>query len=112
MPHQYGYSQDIICTGRIDQNWNGLNKLLNEADIIHIKDERGFFDGSNEIPKHLFDKLKGKTPIIYTGYGGLLRRFQNDKIFLKYITRMNKGNKIVVKILYKKNIKIYFNCFW
>jgi hypothetical protein len=84
-PHPYGYPQDIICTGQIDKNWNGLNRLLNEADLIHLKDETGFFDGSNKIPGHLFDELKGKTPIIYTAYGGMLRQNQNNKNFIDYL---------------------------
>ncbi len=81
-PHQYGYSNDLIIPSPyLDPE--GINTLIEEADIIHIKDETGFFLHTNDMPPQLF-KRSGK-PIVYTAYGGYMRKYRNDMRFRKFV---------------------------
>ncbi|WP_019170627.1 glycosyltransferase [Pseudaminobacter salicylatoxidans] len=60
-----------------------FQELVDEADIIHIKDEIGFFVGNNRLDKSIFNK-SGK-PRIYTAYGGQMRKYQSNEAFREYV---------------------------
>ncbi len=83
--HQYGYQLDLVSTGRYDNNWVPLSTMLEEADILHIKDEIGFLDGSNGIPVSLMEKTKKRIPVVYTAYGGIARKLQVENEFRNHL---------------------------
>jgi glycosyltransferase involved in cell wall biosynthesis len=60
-----------------------LEELLRTADIIHLKDERGFFDGSNRLPRDLYSR-HGKL-VVFTLYGSWSRRLQDDPAFRAFV---------------------------
>ena len=75
-PHQYGYPTDIVY-GAPTLISPELHQLLEEADVVHVKDEGGFFDGSNRVDSDLLTR-PGK-PRVFQLYGGVARRLQDDE---------------------------------
>ena len=80
--HPYQYDYDLILPSN-ETGQSGLSDLAAEADLIHIKDEGGFFNDSNGLPNNFFSKLN--SPIIYTAYGGILRKYSDNKSFRDYV---------------------------
>ncbi|HAG85629.1 MAG TPA: hypothetical protein DCL61_31955 [Cyanobacteria bacterium UBA12227] len=80
--HQYGYDVDLIfpMPNLLDSDFL---KLAEEADLIHIKDEIGFFEGSNQLPPDLFTQFN--KPLIFTHYGGKARKFQDNTSYQNYV---------------------------
>jgi len=81
--HQYGYENDLIMPYPDTLDRSDLGSLAEEADIIHIKDETGFFDGTNRLPSDIF-KMNNR-PIVFTAYGGYMRKYKSDPEFKKYV---------------------------
>jgi len=80
--HPYGYDLDLVMPNpRVLQS--GLSDLLHEADIIHIKDETGFFTGSNLLPKDML--TKAEKPMVFTHYGGYARAFEQNTAYRSYV---------------------------
>ena len=80
--HAYGYPLDLLFpTGNlIDSHFA---RLRDEADVIHIKDETGFFDGNNRLPRDFFSS-SGK-PLVFTHYGGYARKCQDDPRYREFV---------------------------
>jgi hypothetical protein len=57
--------------------------LVNEADIIHIKDEIGFFTGNNKLDPRMF--AWSEKPRVYTAYGGQMRKFRDVPKYRNYV---------------------------
>ena len=81
--HQFGYETDLVLPYPEVLNSSDIGQLAKEADIIHIKDETGFFTGSNQLPQDLLSRW-GK-PQIYTAYGGYTRKWALDNKFRDYV---------------------------
>lgn len=78
--HPYKYSYDLI----LPHDDTHLTQLASEADLIHIKDETGFFDHGNGLPPDIFTRT-GK-PLIYTAYGGMSRKHADDQRFRAHVS--------------------------
>ena len=87
--HRYGYPLDImylrgdLLIERFPEMLNEFLTLCDEADIIHIKDQTGFFDGRNRLPKNLLSQFR--KPIVYTLYGGTARQDESDPAFQAHV---------------------------
>lgn len=82
-PHAYNYDMDLLFPFPGLGLPSGLDQLTEESTIVHIKDESGFFDGSNKLPHDLFTRFK--KPMVCTHYGGYARKFCEDEGYIKYI---------------------------
>lgn len=82
--HQYDYPTDLLFPHPGIQS-SGFLELAKQADVIHIKDETGFFDGSNGLPQDLFWRLD--KPLVFTHYGGYARKYQDDEHYRAYVRR-------------------------
>lgn len=83
--HEFGYTQDLVLP-MSHQCEQSLRLMVGEADVIHIKDELGFFEegkARNELPLDIFT-ASGK-PLVYTLYGGKARRFCHDYYYRDHI---------------------------
>lgn len=90
--HQYGYPADILYDGK---NFcrKGFERLLEECDIIHVKDEYGLYLCAIQDPKskrfidqvNILRKFFHK-PLIYTHYGGFARKFARDPSYRSFVT--------------------------
>ncbi|WP_026060085.1 glycosyltransferase [Pseudaminobacter salicylatoxidans] len=87
--HRYGYPLDILSmrgdllVSRFPDVLNELLKLIDEADIIHLKDQDGFWRGRNSLPKTLLTQFR--KPMVYTLYGGTARKDETDIGFQRYV---------------------------
>jgi hypothetical protein len=87
--HRFGYPLDILSLRGdllVDRFPNALHDILSladEADIIHIKDQTGFWDGRNNLPKTLLTQFR--KPMVYTLYGGTARKDESDPGFQAYV---------------------------
>jgi hypothetical protein len=80
--HQYGYEVDLVLR-HPHFGHSELRELMAEADLIHVKDEIGFFDGSNRLPEDFLTALR--KPLAYTFYGGFARKFQDDPAYRSHV---------------------------
>lgn len=85
-PHQFGYSLDLLIPNPnlIKTNWRDL---WEEADILHIKDETGFMDGSNRLPREMLDDFRG--PVVFTQYGGYARKNGENPAYQEFVRRFD-----------------------
>jgi hypothetical protein len=87
--HRYGYPLDLLywrgnsLTERFPEIMNSILGLADEADIIHLKDQTGFYSGKNFLPAHTFSQFR--KPTVYTFYGGTARKDETDESFQKYV---------------------------
>jgi hypothetical protein len=81
--HPWFHRADLVLP-RPDLAESGLAELLAEADVVHLKDERGFFDGSNGLPRELY-RREG-TPVVFTLYGSWARRLQDEPAFRAFVS--------------------------
>lgn len=87
--HRYGYPVDILypkdnlLTDDFVASYDAFLTLIDEADIIHIKDQTGFWDGGNGLPSHIFKQFQ--KPILYTLYGGKSRQDQFKSAFQEHV---------------------------
>ena len=70
--HKYNFPQDLIFPNPKYVE-SEIEELLKEADILHIKDESGFFSNSNNLPTSLISKEN--IPRVFTHYGGQARKY-------------------------------------
>ena len=82
--HQYGYRTDLVLPHPTVMDKLGFGTLLDEADIIHMKDESGFFTGKTRLPADFLTR-HGK-PVVYTAYGGYMRKLADDTKFRDYVS--------------------------
>ncbi len=82
--HQFGYSDDLVLPFPDLLERCDIDGLAEEADIIHIKDETGFFTGKNRLPNDMFTR-HGK-PMVFTAYGGYMRKFADNPEFQEYVS--------------------------
>lgn len=80
--HAYGYPVDLLFLPSALADSDFL-RLRDEADLIHIKDETGFFDGNNRLPPDIFTAT-GK-PMVFTHYGGYARKGQLDERYHHFV---------------------------
>ena len=57
-PHRYGYPVDLVLPNPelVESNWDDL---WGEADVLHLKDETGFFRGPNRLPDEMLRRFEG-----------------------------------------------------
>ena len=81
-PHQYGYPLDLLIPNPklIDSNWR---ELWAEADVLHLKDETGFMNGSNQLPPEMLSGFAG--PVVFTQYGGYARKHRDDPEYQSFV---------------------------
>lgn len=74
-PHQYGYPIDLLLPNPnlLESDWK---TLWREADVLHLKDETGFLNGSNRLPTEMLTGFAG--PRVFTQYGGYARKHRED----------------------------------
>jgi hypothetical protein len=85
--HRYGYPLDLVFLPNADQDESapdpGLDELIEQADIVHLKDETGFYLESNGLPPDLFSRF-GK-PMVFTHYGGYARKHMDDPGYRDFV---------------------------
>lgn len=85
--HPYGYSLDLLFPAPSIREGDGdLLRLMREADIVHVKDETGFMDGSNGLPEGMLWQV-GK-PIVFTHYGGYARKWKDVDTYIRFVSEM------------------------
>ncbi|MCL2356142.1 MAG: hypothetical protein FWC70_03125 [Defluviitaleaceae bacterium] len=62
---------------------SNMQQLIQEADLVHIKDETGFYFKTNNLPKDMFSNFSG--PMVYSACGGYFRNYAGDTNFQKYV---------------------------
>ncbi|MFT5320229.1 MAG: hypothetical protein ACI934_000362 [Pseudohongiellaceae bacterium] len=82
--HPFGYSDDLLLPFPDLLERCDIDGLADEADIIHIKDETGFFTGKNRLPKDMF--TNHRKPMVFTAYGGYMRKFADNPEFQDYVS--------------------------
>jgi len=85
--HQYGYQNDLLMPAPNQPIEGEIDRLCEEADLIHIKDEYGFFTRSNGLPPDVFEK-HGK-PLVFQHYGGCARKFCDDPDYRAFVRRFD-----------------------
>lgn len=82
VPHRYGYDVDLLLPNPalIDSSWEDL---WSEADLLHLKDETGFFRGPNTLPVEMLTSFQG--PRIFTQYGGYARSRQDNADYQEFV---------------------------
>lgn len=90
--HQYNYPQDILFS-ILDFENSQFEKLLDECDLIHIKDESEIYLSYiqkqdrkySKLPSDLFKAYSSK-PTVFTHYGGYARKFSREKSYRQYVS--------------------------
>ena len=80
--HAYEYQVDLLFLPSTIGD-SDFDRLRDEADIIHVKDETGFFDGNNRLPPDIFTAT-GK-PMVFTHYGGYARKCESDEQYRRFV---------------------------
>jgi hypothetical protein len=85
--HVYGYPLDLVFLPNMKEDGSvpdlGLAELIEQADIVHLKDETGFYLGSNGLAPDLFSGF-GK-PMVFTHYGGQARKHMHDPGYQDFV---------------------------
>jgi hypothetical protein len=84
--HQYKYPVDLLIPNPnlIESDWP---ELWAEADIIHLKDETGFLNGSNRLPPEMLQSFEGLR--IFTQYGGYARKHRDDPEYQAFVRKFD-----------------------
>nr|WP_317264515.1 tetratricopeptide repeat protein [Arthrospira sp. SH-MAG29] len=82
-PHKFQYELDLIMPMPNAFFPLKIDEITAETNIIHIKDETGFFTGDNGLESNLFTKFK--KPMIFTHYGGYARKFKQNTAYIDYV---------------------------
>lgn len=82
-PHEFDFPIDLLFSYPGLTEHSRLEELVDEADIIHVKDEIGFFVDGRPIAQDFFSRT-GK-PRIYTAYGGQARKYKEDPAFRVHV---------------------------
>ena len=80
--HSFGYPLDLVLPNpnHFKSKWRDL---WLEADVLHLKDEVGFMNGSNMLPAEMLDGFEG--PRIHTQYGGYARKHSEDPAYISFL---------------------------
>lgn len=81
--HEFGYASDLVYLPFLVDESDRLSELALQADVIHVKDETGFYLGTNGIRSDIFTEL-GK-PMIFTHYGGYARKHVDDPAYRAFV---------------------------
>lgn len=81
--HKHDYALDLLLPFPDLDERSGFDQICSEADIFLVKDEPGFFTGSNLLPSDLLSKW-GK-PQIFTAHGGYMRKLGQDVEFQRFV---------------------------
>jgi len=86
-PHQFGYQLDLVLPNPdlIETDWP---TLWSESDVLHIKDETGFMDGSNRLPPEMLTSFDG--PKIFTQYGGYARKHKDNPAYRDFVLSFDR----------------------
>lgn len=95
--HKYNFPQDLVFPNPKYAD-SDIEKLLKEADILHIKDESGFFNNKNNLPLTLISKQQ--IPRVFTHYGGQARKFKDDKRYRKFVEQFDARVAITPDLCY------------
>ena len=80
--HPFGYDNDLILPHPSVAK-SDLAALADEADVIHLKDEEGLFEGKNA---DFYDAIKrADKPIVFTHYGGYARKYKDDAQYQAHV---------------------------
>ncbi len=87
IPHHYGYEIDLLLPNPalIKSNWDSL---WGEADVLHLKDEIGFFRGPNVLPQEMLTSFQG--PKVFTQYGGYARLQQDQAEYREFLSEFDQ----------------------
>ncbi|HZT45914.1 MAG TPA: hypothetical protein VFA24_07005 [Gaiellaceae bacterium] len=82
--HPFGYPLDLLYSAAsLEPSYPGLLDLIGQSDVIQLKDETGFFRGTNKLPP---DLLTGSgVPVIFTHYGGYARKHADDVAYIEHV---------------------------
>ena len=83
LEHQYDYDYDLLMPFPHVLPRSDVQSIINESDIIHLKDENTFYFKTNELPKDIFKRFQG--PMIFTAYGSYFRRYAIDESYKEYV---------------------------
>jgi glycosyltransferase involved in cell wall biosynthesis len=84
--HPFGYPIDLLySTASFEASYPHLLELIEQSDVVHIKDETGFYLGRNKLPPELFTELG--VPLVFTHYGGYARKHADDPGYIAHVLR-------------------------
>jgi hypothetical protein len=81
--HRFRFPIDLLFLNHSEEAYRGLLDLGEQADVIHVKDETGFYLGTNGLPDDLLSRF-GK-PQVFTHYGGCARKHANDPRYVDHV---------------------------
>jgi hypothetical protein len=99
-PHEYRYPLDLVPHAVINDDWRSVRTLIEEADVLHLKDEKGFFNRSTPAPPDLLASRRPGTPLVFTAFGGYFRRRWADKAFRRYVAHFDARVAITPDLIY------------
>lgn len=85
--HEFGYQNDLVLPAPHHSFKGDMDQLCEEADLVHVKDENGFFTGSNRLPEDMF--TKHSKPIVFTHYGGYARKLSGDPAYRSFARKFD-----------------------
>ncbi|WP_319559831.1 hypothetical protein [Marispirochaeta sp.] len=102
--HRFGYSTDIVIPSNIPSQLKGdfselgvkLFKLIDEADIIHFKDEHQLFheielkSKKSTLLSDIYKRAKESVkPLVFTHYGGYARKYKDNINYKNFVNNFN-----------------------
>jgi hypothetical protein len=81
--HKHGYPLDLLLPFPDLDGRAGFKRICDESDIFLVKDEPGFYNGSNLLPPDLLSRW-GK-PQIFTAHGGYMRKLRTEPEFRRFV---------------------------
>lgn len=81
--HKHGYPLDLLLPFPDLDDRAGFDRICDEADIFLVKDEPGFYTGSNLLPSDLLSKWS--KPQIFTAHGGYMRKLGQEPDFQRFV---------------------------
>ncbi|MFV0253067.1 MAG: glycosyltransferase [Beutenbergiaceae bacterium] len=82
VPHPFGYPNDLVL-GAAEAIGADFRALMDQADVIQIKDESGFLSGINQFEPDFLTSID--KPLVTTLYGSQARRRQNTDSFRDHV---------------------------
>jgi hypothetical protein len=83
--HPFGYQNDLVLPHPSVAK-SDLAGLAAEADIIHLKDEEGWFEGKTPEVYEVLERA-GK-PVVFTHYGGYARKYKNSAEYRSFVAAL------------------------
>jgi hypothetical protein len=82
--HPFKYPIDLLySTASFEATYPDLLELMEQSDVVHLKDETGFYLGGNKLPPEFFTQLG--VPLVFTHYGGYARKHSDDPGYIAHV---------------------------